>query len=657
MAIPKAQLYTVDSLILYTKDRIKSYIQQQAAASPSDNDFKLRQIAQQYLTDCHCGDEGDKLFVKQLMRRMITQPNGAQSENYPVGYSVNEGNIDLFIHWKDPKTVDSYILFLAILFHYKKTYDANALGQIIERYGFNNLRSRGELEGPGFYIDETDVRHMWEAEGLDMPYEDKLEVLLQLVYEESYGNSCVDEILYQNVGDISAGVSGIPGSVTLAALSEGEPAYSGCWVRYKGCSIHLTFLTFGSNERLKEITKKIVDYQMKGQFSEKEGFKLGYGKDGSRRTAAIEPFGESPAFWVRKFTEQTSTNEDLYDGIPGSDQVADIERCLVRGGATIPICGAQGSGKTTKLETLAQYIQNFFSIRVLESEFEARLRWKYPLKNIFTMEANDTTPVTPAMAYNFSLRSAGDIYIIGEARSDDMIINVTRTANRGGRSVLFTFHPKTAAMTIPEIANAMIREKMYTNLKDAVATALNTVKVCIFVSVDIETHKHAYEIYEFVPRPNLIPDTFLNAPTDDIRDLEFKRAVHAWMQTMASADVYYDTVPIIVLDRISEEYVMKNTISDNLYKELMDKTPRREERLELMRVFRPVDFIRAKTHDEHVNVTEEYANKLIEEYRLNKNFIPFDYPYVLTDVNASADLNSTGNPALIQPSSTTAAPQ
>ena len=103
-----------------------------------------------------------------------------------------------------------------------------------------------------------------------------------------------------------------------------------------------------------------------------------------------------------------------------------------------------GSGKTTKLETLAQYIQNFFSIRVLESEFEARLRWKYPLKNIFTMEANDTTPVTPAMAYNFSLRSAGDIYIIGEARSDDMIINVTRTANRGGRSVLFTFHPKTA---------------------------------------------------------------------------------------------------------------------------------------------------------------------------------------------------------------------
>lgn len=621
MAILKAKLHTVDSLIQYVEERIKVYIQRQATVSPTENDFKLRQTAQNYLQVCHCGDESDKMFVKQMMRRMITEANGEKSENFPAGYCVNEKNINEFICWDNPAAVDPYILFLAVLYHYKEKYDANALGRIIEKYGFNNLRPRGGTEGAGFYIDRDDVMAMWKAESLLMQFDDKLEVLLQLVYEETYGNSCIDEILYQNVGDISAGVSGIPGSVNLSSLNEGGPAYNGCWVRYKGCSIHFTFVTFGSSERLKEVAKGIVDYQMKGQFSEKEGFKLGYGKDGSRRTAAIEPFGESPALWVRKFTEQTATNEDLYGGIPGSDQVAAIERCLVRGGATIPVCGAQGSGKTTKLETLTQYIQNFYSIRVLESEFEARLRWKYPLKNIFTMEANDTTPVSPAMAYNFSLRSAGDIYIIGEARSDDMIINVTRTANRGGRSVLFTFHPKTAAMTIPEIANAMIREKMYTNLKDAVATALNTVKVCIFVNVDIETHKHTYEVFEFVPRPNLIPDAFLYAESDAERDVEFKRAVYTWMQTMASADTYYDTVPIVVFDRVTEQYVMKNTVSDSLYDELMEKTPRREERLELMRVFRPNDFVRAMAHDKGIEVTPEYKEQMATKYRLNRAFM------------------------------------
>ena len=620
MAIVKAKLYTVESLIDYTYDRIKAYVQKQSTTSALDKDYKMRQTTQEYLKKCHHGDEADKMYVKQLMRRIITEKNGAESEKYPAGYCVNTGNVNRFINWDDTRTIDPYILFIAVLYRYKDKYGANALGKIIDKYGFNNLRSRG-FDGPGFYIDGDDIRKVWEAEHINMTFDDKLEILVQLVYEETYGNSCIDEIMYQNVGDISAGVSGIPGNVNLMALDNDIPAYRSCWVRYKGCSIHFLFVSFGSNENLKKVAKQMVDFEMKGQFSEKEGFKLGYGKDGSRRTAAIPPFGESPALWIRKFTEQASTNENLYGGIPGYEVVMDIERALVRGGATIPVCGAQGSGKTTKLETLTEYIQNFYSIRVLESEFEARLRWKYPIKNIFTMEANDTTPVTPEMAYNFSLRSAGDIYIIGEARSDDMIINVTRTANRGGRSVLFTFHPKTAAMTIPEIANAMIREKMYANLKDAVATALNTVKVCIFVTVDIETHKHFYEIYEFVPRPNLIPATFMNIADSEQRSLEFMKAIHAYMQTMASADTYYDTVPIITYDRKREAYVIRNTISQNLFDELMEKTPRKEEREELTRVFRPGEFIEDKAREENAQITPQYIDELTKKFRLQRQFI------------------------------------
>ena len=243
------------------------------------------------------------------------------------------------------------------------------------------------------------------------------------------------------------------------------------------------------------------------------------------------------------------------------------------------------------------------------------------MKNIYTMEANDTTTVKPSDAYNFSLRSAGDIYIIGEARSDDMIINVTRTANRGGRSVLFTFHPKTAQMTIPEIANAMIREKMYGNLKDAVATALNTVKVCIFVTVDVETHQHFYEIFEFVPRPNIIPNDFLKL-SGDKRTVAFMNTVYNYMQTMASAETYYDTVPIIVYDRVKERYVMKNTLSEGFYQELVEKTPRREELLELMRVFRPYDFICALGNKNGREVNRAFIEEMTSKYHLDPKFIP-----------------------------------
>lgn len=619
-AIIKERLYTIESLLQYVEECIANYTRTQANSSVMERDYALKQRTQEYLKNCIYGDESDKMFVKQLIRRIMTEGNGRNSESFPADYKVDVSNIDRFINWGDPRTVDAYVLFLAILLHYKEKFGENALGYIIDKYHFNDLRPRGR-EGKGFYIDEDDVRMMWKKEALNMDFGDKLEVLLQLVYEETRGNSCLDEILYQNVGDISAGVSGIPDSMNIQASEENLPAYRSCWVRYHGCSIHLLFVSFGSMEKLKQVAKNIVAYQMNGQFSEKEGFKLGYGKDGSRRTAAIEPFGESPALWVRKFTEQTATNESLYGGVQNYQAVMAIESALVKGGATIPVCGAQGSGKTTKLETMAQYIQNFYSIRVLESEFEAHLRWKYPNKNIFTMEANEDTPVSPAAAYNFSLRSAGDIYIIGEARSDDMIVNVTRTANRGGRSVLFTFHPKTPAMTIPEIANAMIREKMYTNLKDAIATALNTVKCCVFVTVDLETHRHYYEIFEFVPRPNSIPDDFLREADPEKRQVLFMQAIHAYMQTMVSADTFYYTVPLVVYDRQTDAYVMKNTISQPLYEELMDKTPLKDERMELMRTFRPDDFIREYAAQNGLKVTDDLRLKLVEQFALNTDFM------------------------------------
>lgn len=208
---------------------------------------------------------------------------------------------------------------------------------------------------------------------------------------------------------------------------------------------------------------------------------------------------------------------------------------------------------------------------------------------IYTVEANENTPVSPAEAYNFSLRTAGDIYIIGEARGDESIVSVTRTANRGGRSVLFTFHPNSPKATITEIANALIREKMYVNLKDAIATALETVHCCIFVRLDIEAQKRYYEIYEFVPRPNGLPNDFLKEMSKEKREAAFMETYYRYMQYMVSADIYYDTVPIIRYDREAGSYVFQNTISDGFYDELMDKTPLHEERMLLERTFRPAD--------------------------------------------------------------------
>ena len=620
-------IYTLDSLIDFTK---KTYglqiVAQNGTGEANNQSIQQREQILKYDSTCFCGDPADKLFIKTMIYRIITDCGSKNSADYPSGYGVNRQTVDQFIDWKSPH-LDPYLKFLAMLLHYENelSYGADAFGEFITRHGLNRLRIDSDGTA-GFFVNTEDIDKAWDEERLEMSFDKKVEVLNQLVYEELKGNSCIDELLYQNLGDISIGVSGIPATMFSGDIEEYQHDYDTCWVRYKGCSIHLRFLTFGSYNKMKDVVRKGIAYEMRGQFSEKEGYKLGYARDGSRRTAAIEPFGESPALWVRKFTAKSESNESLFGDSKDYSKVIDVEKILVRGGATLPVCGAQGSGKTTKLEAICEYIQNFYAVRVMESEFEARLRWKYPMKNIFTVEANENTPVSPAEAYNFSLRTAGDIYIIGEARGDESIVNVTRTANRGGRSVLFTFHPNSPKATISEIANALIREKMYTNLKDAVATALETVHCCIFVRMDIEAQRRYYEIFEFVPRPNGLPNDFMRDSNHDSREAHFMETIYRYFQYMTSADIYYDTVPLVVFDRDKGIYRFKNTISDDFYQELMDKTPLKVERDHLTRVFRPelaLDHIREVSGMNSAHMNEEWFNKVCADNAINTDLVRY----------------------------------
>lgn len=618
--------YDFPSLIQFANEKFKNSLQDGASKTFDPSKISQSGKISEYAKNCAYGDENDKLFMLQMIRRHLVECSPQGTDSFPPRYGITHENIDQVVDWKSP-SLDPYLKFLAVLLHYKETYRHDAIGYIIEKHGWNKIRKLNDDES-GFFVEKADVDQMWAFENLDMTYDKKLDVITQVVYEESRGNSCIDELTYQNVGDISVGVSGVPNTVFTGEVMDVPAAYDGAWVRYKGASIHFRFLSFHSYENLKRVCKQGVQYQMKGQFSEKEGFKLGYGKDGSRRSAAIEPFGESPALWVRKFTAKSESNEALFNGLPGANKVIDVEKAFVRGGITIPVCGAQGSGKTTKLEAFVQYVQPFYSIRVLESEFEARLRWKYPDKNIYSMESNETSEVKPSDAYNFTLRTAGDVYIIGEARSDDMIINVTRTANRGGRSVYFTFHPNTPAATIPEIANAMIREKMYVNLKDAVATALETVKVCIFVRMDLERGCRYYEIYEFVPRDNRIPNDFLEEGLDtETAQRRFMKTMYSYMSNMTSADTYYDTVPIVVFNRKAGIYEFKNSVSNPLFQTLLDNTPLQYERDAVTSLFRPKlrfnEYLREQSVDVR-NLDKGDIDHIIKTLNLNPSFFNYN---------------------------------
>ena len=630
------QLYSFDSLLEYTSLAIKKYLNTSEAGTEEERNKEIqrKEVLRQSMANCFAGAVKERQFVKQFIQRILT----GQLDVFVEGFSetkiaITPSNYHKVFPWNNPFRLPTQAKFLGILYYWENQYGQDAFSYIVNKYKLNILRDRNVMQGDekqvkGMYISDQDIDAIFQNEKIFFSYELALNVIVQMVYEEYKGNGCIDELLYQNIDDIGIGLSGLQSDIVPTHLlgKNIKKAYEGAWIKYKGLLIHLSFLSFHTFAGLRRVVTQLVEYEQQGSFSEKDGFKLGYGKDGSRRTSVITPFAENPAAWVRKFTASTLTNRQLITNngsmyIGGVDDLMRVEKALVKGGATIPICGPQGVGKTTALEAVCEYIQNWYAIRMIESEFEARIRWRYPEKNILTVQ----TPVISAEdAYEFSLRTSGDIYIVSEVRSDEMMVNITRTANRGGRSVIFTYHPNKPRTTILEVANSLIRQKLYTSLKDAMYTTLETIKCCIHIELGMEKQCRYYNVYEFVPIQVDFDKRFQQLKGQDRQDAFLDTKLTYYEKSIG--DEYFEVVPIIVFDKDKESYVFKNSISDRFFSDLYMSSTLNDEKEELQKIFRPHDYLvdYLERNKSYQFIPRDELEVLADELGLNKAFINFD---------------------------------
>lgn len=624
-------------LMEYVELAFKKYLNSTEAGTEEERqkEKQRKDLLRESLSCCFAGTTKERQFVKQFINRLITGQLDIIVEGFTDEHkiSINPQNYQYIFPWHNPYKLPTQVKFLGLLYYWKNQFGAESFGYIVEKYKLNTLRNMNVMQGDekqtqGLYIDDQDIDAIFQNEQIYFNYDLAMDVLIQLIYEEYRGNGCIDELLYQNIDDIGIGLSGLQSDVVPPHLlgKNIKKAYEGAWIKYKGLLIHMTFLSFHTFAGLRRVVTQLVEYEQQGSFSEKDGFKLGYGKDGSRRTSVITPFAENPAAWVRKFTASNLTNRQLITNngtlyIGGVDDLMRVERALVRGGATIPICGPQGVGKTTALEAISEYIQNWYAIRMIESEFEARIRWRYPEKNILTVQ---TPVISPEQAYEFSLRTSGDIYIVSEVRSDEMMVNITRTANRGGRSVIFTYHPNKPRSTVLEVANSLIRQKLYSSLKDAMYTTLETIKCCIHIELGMEKQCRYYNIYEFVPVDINLDTRFRELEGEERADAFLETKYNYYQKTIG--DEYFEVIPIIVFDKEKESYVFKNTISDRFFSDLYMASTLIDEKEELEKIFRPHDYLMRhliKTSNFQF-IPRDGLEAIADDLKLNKTFIDFD---------------------------------
>ena len=407
--------YTIEKMTEYVKKRLDEItkinlydigLSEEELKRRKNKKYELKKA----LKGCTYGDVNDKKYVKELIYDLLSKE-----------YGVNETNISKAIPFDIPSLLTSQDKFDILIYAYKKEFGYEALTQIIKKYNLAVLKYISGEAKPSYVITSEEIDNIYEKENLILSFSDKLNVVVQRIYQYYKGYSSIDEIRDMNIDGVSGGVSGLPESfLSQVAQTDGDyldqvlehkvpRACDSIWIFFQGKSIRLAFLSFGSESELKRVCQNIYKYNNPGQLSDTNGFKINEMKDGSRVFVVRPSFSETWAFFVRKFDVKRATLEQLIT-LPGGDKAIDLLKFLVKGARVVSLTGEQGCGKTTMLMGMIENIYETMNIRVQETAFELHLRKIYPTRNILSFRETDT--ISGQMGLDVQKKTDGSVNII-----------------------------------------------------------------------------------------------------------------------------------------------------------------------------------------------------------------------------------------------------
>lgn len=179
-------------------------------------------------------------------------------------------------------------------------------------------------------------------------------------------------------------------------------------------------------------------------------------KDGSRVNVAIPPLSiDGPTITIRKFPAAPVKLDALVAGGSLSAQMAGFLGLAAYLRLNILISGGTGSGKTTLMNAMSQYIPP--TERLVTIEDAAELRFQQPhVVRFETRPPNveGTGEVTMRTLLRNSLRMRPDRIIIGEIRGDEVLdlLQAMNTGHDGSMSTLHANSPREALTRVESMA-------------------------------------------------------------------------------------------------------------------------------------------------------------------------------------------------------------
>jgi len=231
--------------------------------------------------------------------------------------------------------------------------------------------------------------------------------------------------------------------------------------------------------------------------------------DGSRVAAVIPPCSlQGVTLTIRKFNAKHFQIEDLIRIGTMTQDLAEFLRKAVVGRQNVLISGGTGTGKTTLLTILANFIPQHERILVIEDTAEIQITTPNLVHFEARREQNGLRAVTIRDLLKASLRHRPDRILLGEIRGAEAF-DLLQLLNTGHAGTISTVHANSAQQALSRFTSCVLQSNIelpYRAIKSNIADSLNLLvhidrrpgRRCVsgvlkIVGYDLENDRYAFE--------------------------------------------------------------------------------------------------------------------------------------------------------------------
>ncbi len=286
------------------------------------------------------------------------------------------------------------------------------------------LAEAGDSEGKEKEVrakTQRDIGQIVDKEAPDLAREDRQKMVKE-VLEEALGLGPLEDML----ADPSISEIMVNGASKIFVEKSGKVQLSG--------------IKFTSNDHLRRIIERIVT-PLGRQINSASPYVDARLKDGSRVNAVIEPLAlDGPALTIRKFKKGGISPQKYADYGSATLNMLEFLKISVEYGYNVVISGGTGSGKTSLLNMISQFIPSHERIITVEDAAELQMMQEHVVRlETRPPSMEGTNAVTIRDLIKNALRMRPDRIVVGETR-DGAALDMLQAMNTGHDGSMTTTH-------------------------------------------------------------------------------------------------------------------------------------------------------------------------------------------------------------------------